>query len=67
MTWFGVELYGMVLHALARYGGDCMASRGAAANTWGAGRGAPSNEGIRAGRLRAQFNPHPPVGESHHH
>ena len=40
MTWFGVELYGMVLHALARYGGDCMASRGAAANTWGAGRGA---------------------------
>ena len=44
-----------------------MVSRGAAANTWGAGRGAPSNEGIRAGRLRAQFNPHPPVGESHHH
>ena len=36
----GLVLNCMVLHALARYGGDCMASRGAAANTWGAGRGA---------------------------
>ena len=58
MEWYGG--YGLVGKDMVWYGRDCMVSRGAAANTWGAGRGAPSNEGITAGCLRPQFNPHPP-------
>ena len=63
---------GIICHGLVL---NCMVLPGMVGIVWrvvgrqqtlGALAGGRSNEGITAGRLRTQFNPHPP-GKSHHH